>query len=506
MSALPFGFGAPWYLLLLLLLPFLYFSSRQSLTGLSPTRRRFALFLRVTVFVFLVLALSELRFLKANQSLTVVFVLDRSESVPAEQREAARRYVVGKALERDPALDDRVGVVTFGKRAGIEWIPKTEDLDIESFLTLIEPQGTDISAAIRLAAAAFPEESAKRIVLLSDGNQNRGDVLEEVRNARGQGITVDVVPITYTHATEIAVEKLLIDSEVGRGQPFDIRVVVHSTHEIEAKLRLFEGDRLIEQADPTVALKVGKNVFNVRGLSLERSGLFVYEARLEPLSPADDGLLQNNTAAGFTVVVGEPKILLCAPEPEGVVGLVDALRGEQLEVEVTTPGFLPRRPEEFLQYDAIVLSNVGAHELSESTMELFEGLVKAMGLGFVMIGGESSFGAGGYRGTPVERLLPVEMEIKQRKTLPNGALGLVVHSCELANGNWWAKQVIRRAIGVLSPRDYVGVISNDMGGSGNNGELAAHMRDSFGGTFRDNMAMCGGRVSAPVRRMIRSWK
>ncbi|HVR75668.1 MAG TPA: glutamine amidotransferase, partial [Planctomycetota bacterium] len=119
---------------------------------------------------------------------------------------------------------------------------------------------------------------------------------------------------------------------------------------------------------------------------------------------------------------------------------------------------LPRSMEEYFDYQAIILSNVAAHDLSEEKMKLFEALVKAVGIGFVMLGGENSFGAGGYQGTPVERLLPVDMEIKQRKVLPNGALAMVVHSCELGNGNWWAIQVIQQSLRILSPRDYAGVL------------------------------------------------
>lgn len=463
MSSLPFSFGAPWYLLLLLLLPVIFWVARNSLAGLGGSRRFFALTLRVVVFLLLVLALSEFRFLKKNDRLAVIFVLDRSESIPAAKKEAARRFVIAKALERDYENEDLVGVVTFGTKAGIEWIPKKDDLDIESFLTLIEPEGTDIAAGIRLATAAFPHGVNKRIVLLSDGNQNRGNILEETRNARAQGITVDVIPITYSYPREITVEKVLVDTEVHQGAPFDVRVVVNSTHEAEVNLRLFQGDERVSAQDTVRKLHPGPNVFEFRGLRVERSGLFVYEARLDPVDEADDALPQNNSASEFTVVSGEPKVLFCATNPDEDHAFVEALRTERVEVEVTSPAYLPQRPEEYRAYDTIVLSNVAAHQLSDRTMELFEVLVKSLGVGFVMIGGEDSFGAGGYQGTPIERLLPVEMEIKHRKILPNGALAMVVHSCELANGNWWANQVIRRALQILSPRDYAGVISYDRG-------------------------------------------
>jgi hypothetical protein len=75
-----------------------------------------------------------------------------------------------------------------------------------------------------------------------------------------------------------------------------------------------------------------------------------------------------------------------------------------------------------------------------------------------MIGGEHGYGPGGYRGSPLEELLPVTMEQPQRRVIPNGALCLVLHTCEIAEGNYWAKQIGKAALNVLGPRDYMGVV------------------------------------------------
>ena len=461
MNSLPFDFGAPWYLLLLLVLPVVIWWSRSSLAGLSATRRYTAVGLRLFVLLLLILALAETRFLKRNDRLALLFVIDRSESIPADKRAAALQYVNATSQGRDALSEDLVGVVTFGKTAGIEWIPKAEDVDIESYATLIEPDGTDIAAGIRLAVAAFPDGVGKRIVLLTDGNETGGNVLEEIRKARAQGITVDVVPIHYDYKTELIVEDIRVPPQVHNSQPFDIRVSVNATHKTKAYVRLSENDREIENPSGTdiVELEPGKNVIDFSGLRIDLSGHYFYEVRLEPVERKDDSLLQNNTAFGFTVVQGEPKILLCTDQEDDDVTLASALRAEKLQVQVIGPEFLPSRAEEYLDYDAIFLSNVPSHQLSEDTMQLFEGLVKTIGMGFVMVGGEQSFGAGAYKGTPVERLLPVEMDIKQRKTMPNGAICMVVHSCELGNGNLWARRVIQKAIQTLAPRDYAGVIA-----------------------------------------------
>ena len=460
-ESLPFDFASPWYLFLLLLSPAIYLWWRRSLAGLSPVRRKVSLAIRAIVVVLLVLALAELRWVQVNRRLAVFFVLDRSESIPAEQREAARQYVIEASRSLDPARDDMVGVVAFGRTAGIEISPKTEPLDLQSFVTLIEPDATDMASAIRLASAAFPEGAGKRIVILSDGNENRGNVIEEARIARSQGVTVDVVPITYSYPAEISVDKLLVDPQLDIGQPFDIRVVVDSTVETEAVLRLYENDVHIPQGDPVVKLKPGKNVLDFRGRRLDAPGRYYYEARIEPVRPENDAVIQNNVGFAFTFIEGEPQVLIAASEPELEAPLVEALRNEKIQVRLIAAEQLPVRIEEYFNYDAIVISNIAAHEISDDQMKLFESLVKGLGVGFVMLGGEKSFGAGGYQGTPVERLLPVDMEIKQRKVLPNGALAMVVHSCELGNGNYWARQVIQRALRILSPRDYAGVLYHD---------------------------------------------
>jgi uncharacterized membrane protein len=457
---LPVEFASPWYLVLLTLLPLVYWLARRSLAGLVGRRRIVSMVLRSVVLLLVILALAEFRVLKTNDRLAVIFVLDRSESIPAEQREAAHQYVLEVAKARDRVREDLVGVVVFGKFAGIESMPRKEPLDLESFVTLIEPEATNMAAAIRLAAAAFPEGVGKRIVILSDGNENRGSVLEEVRVARSQGVIVDVVPITYGYESEIYVEKVFVDPNLNVGQSFTVTVVVHSTKETEAILRLFRNEALLNADDPASKLLPGKNVFEFKQ-QLDLAGKYDFQVRIEPVDPGDDSVLQNNSAGGFTFVEGEPRVLLCTPEPELETALVSALNAEKIAVEVVHPDFLPRAIEEYFQYQAVVFSNVGAHELSEEQMEMFESLVSAVGLGFVMIGGENSFGAGGYQGTPVERLLPVDMEVKQRKVLPNGALAVVVHSCELTNGNYWANRVIQQAIGILSPRDYAGVIYFD---------------------------------------------
>src|SRR5262249_15414683 len=86
------------------------------------------------------------------------------------------------------------------------------------------------------------------------------------------------------------------------------------------------------------------------------------------------------------------------------------------------------------------------------------------GCGLVMIGGRDSFGAGGWQGTPVEKALPVDCDIKSFKVQGKGGLVLIMHASEMSDGNRWQKEIAKLAIKKLSPADEVGVLHYDWGG------------------------------------------
>ena len=87
------GFDKPWYLLLLALVPLLWLFSFRSLAGLGYVRRIFALLLRTAVLLLIIFALAEIQFLKSSDKVTVIYVLDQSESVPLDKRQSMIEYV-----------------------------------------------------------------------------------------------------------------------------------------------------------------------------------------------------------------------------------------------------------------------------------------------------------------------------------------------------------------------------------------------------------------------------
>ena len=92
-------------------------------------------------------------------------------------------------------------------------------------------------------------------------------------------------------------------------------------------------------------------------------------------------------------------------------------------------------------YDAIFISNLAAGDLGLDRQRLLESAVRDFGVGLVCVGGDQTYAAGGYRGTPLEATLPVNMELDSKKVLPSGAVVLVMHGMEFANGNQVARDV-----------------------------------------------------------------
>src|SRR6476660_6605629 len=89
---------------------------------------------------------------------------------------------------------------------------------------------------------------------------------------------------------------------------------------------------------------------------------------------------------------------------------------------------------------------------------MLESAVRVFGVGLVCVGGEQAYAAGGYRGTPLETVLPVNMELDSKKVLPSGAVVLVMHGMEFANGNQVARDCAQGVLAALGPTDEMGVL------------------------------------------------
>ena len=431
--------------------------ARRSIAGLGKVRGFLALALRLAILALVALSLAQPQWSFRQDDMTVIYVVDQSLSVPPGARADALDYVRTSQEARRPK--DKVGLVVFGKSAALEQRAERRDLlripesdEISSPQSLISPQRTNVAEALRLALATFPSSSRRRIVLVSDGNENIGAAGEEAEVARRNGVRIDVVPITYAYSNEVMVEKVSTPASTEKGAAFEVRTVVTAAHEQNALLRIYENGNLIGSQD--VQLKGGRNVFFVER-KLPEPGYYSYTASVETQT---DTLYANNQATGFTIVRGESQVLVVESNPAHADSLAEAVAGQGLNAKVVGLEALPLSIGELIPYDTVILSNVSAGSLGKEGMRAIELAVKDWGVGLVMIGGENSFGPGGYQDSPIETALPVSMDIKQKRVMPSGALVIILHTCEIAQGNYWAQQIALAALDVLSSTDEFGVI------------------------------------------------
>ncbi len=470
--ALPFGFDQPGWLWLILLTPLLILTSLRSLAGLDPLRKTLALLIRSALIVLMAACLAGIQSVRRNDALTVMFLMDRSHSVTTlvdAQEQFVRESI--EAIRKN----DRVGLVDFGRHAYLRQLPLQGGLHIPAgrLPPMPEPDRTDIGAAVRLAMAMFPADTSKRMVLLSDGNDNMGDVLTEARRARADGIPIDVVPLKYEHRNEVYFDRMIAPAYAESGEQVPLRMVLHTDKRVSGTISLYQNDALVQipEEQARVELKPGSNTLFVK-LPIEADGVQTYRASFLPDSEALDTNSLNNTAGAFTFVSGISRALLLSNNPEHDQVLCDALRSENVRVEMKSAADLGEFDLlRMSAYSTIILANVPAATFMDEQLTDLAAYVKDMGSGLIMLGGDESFGAGGWIGTPVEEVMPVSFEIKHKRVIPKGALVLIMHSCEVPRGNYYGKEMAKKSVDTISSRDLLGVIAYTFSPGGTSWEV-----------------------------------
>lgn len=473
LSQLSVTFERPWLLvLLILIIPPLIGMSHRSLSGLGSFRRALAILLRTVVLTLIVLALAGMQVVRRSDKLTTMFLVDYSQSVPREFRKSALDYVTAASKKR--RNNDLAGVVVFGRSPSVEAPPAPTEVNLLGVESMIDPEYTDLSAAVKLALATFPEDTARRIVVVSDGNENRGSVLEQALAAKNLGVQIDVVPIEYLYDREVLVEKVSIPPDVKEGETVNINVVIRASEPTRGTLQIFQkADNYRAPApgneQPTpVELPRGVTVLTLKQL-ITKPNFYTFTAEFKPDKDSGDQRAINNVAEGFTHARGTAQVLLIEGTKGEHAELVKALTEKKIQVTtLTAPKVdgsgsvegdpMPTDLAQLQPYDTVILGNVPKEAFTESQHQLFASHVHDMGGGLIMLGGRDSFGAGGWMNTPVEKALPVDMQIKALKVQGLGAMVLIMHASEIAEGNYWQKVVAKAAINALSNYDYAGML------------------------------------------------
>ncbi len=432
-------------------------------SGLSRNRALVALTMRLLLIGLFVMVMAEPRSVRTSDTLTVVFAVDSSDSVGDGAIERAMDFVA-KAGSGKPDKDN-AGVIFFGRDAAVE-LPPRQSFPFEKNKNVqISPDATDLERALTLSAAMIPEETRGRIVLISDGTQTTGSLDNVLDQLASRGIGVDVLPIEYQYDREVWIERLDLPRFVKLGENYKASVLLSSLVADTGRLVLRENRRIISEQD--ITLEAGKTRIDIP-IKVGEPGYYEYEATIET-EEGHDHLSLNNSVLNYLYVEGQGKVLVVV-DPAGDAAdwqsLTRAIREGERDVQVLEAYDLPRDPLSLMPYDCVVFVNVGQDAFDTVQLQALHDAVYNQGIGFLMVGGPNSFGAGGYHRTVVEDALPVSMDITQKKILPKGALAIILHTCEFPEGNTWGQRITKQAIKVLSAQDEVGVLAYTTAGEG----------------------------------------
>ena len=447
-------------LLLLLLLPayiaLIYLIDRRGGRRSRRIKHRVARVMRCLLTCLCVLALAAPSVVLPGGQQAVWILADASASARGMQDQMTQS--VRTALENKDASVN-AGVIAFGGNAMVEK-PLAQDGTYNGVTTAVDAQASDLSSALTLASALLPEDAQGRIVVLSDGATE--DVRAAAQQLAARGVTVDYQSFSGDALPDAQISQLNVPSRVYQGQSFTVTVQVTANHDTAGTLVLYQNRTPVSSRE--VTLRRGDNTFTFRDTAAD-TGVVTYEARL---ISEGDSCAQNDSMGGYVYVQGAPKLLLVEGRQGEGSEMAAMLSAAAMQYETVLPAQLPYDAEQLRQYDGIVLVNVDYDAADEEQWAALDSAVRVLGRGLTVIGGDSSYALGGYRGSRLEEMLPVTIDVRNKLDLPSLALMLVIDkSGSMSDGMFGttrlelAKEAAMRAAEVLTPNDQVGVIAFD---------------------------------------------
>lgn len=484
-----YEFTHPAFLRLLYVAPVFWLIAVLGIGKLAAWRLVLSALLRSIVFAVVVLMLAGIGAVeKSPVALKVVFLVDISDSMDDKSRGWIDEYIQGmdsglsEDTVREVSLFGLNSTPVFDSGLLNSGVPPHPDISqprpsaIETAIWEADIAGvnagkTNIEGALVAALGRFPEKYAKRIVLITDGNENVGDAVRGATLAMSEGVKVFTVsPPKSSFKDTVSLKKVVMPGEIRVGKTAEIKIVVENssgsavTGSVDVVLRRGGGmskPELFKQWRER--LLPGLNLFRVK-YRPEESGFVRFESMLDV---NDSGIkVESGSIVSPVVITGKSRILYV----NGIGGrepfLPGTLRERDMEVDVVAPDKIPETIPEMLMYESVIFSNVAKAALKPGQMEVIEQYVRDFGGGFVMLGGENSFIQGGYGDTPIERILPVKMEggeHKRQEKRYRFSLMLVIDKSASMGGKkmTFAKKAALELVHQLKAKDKLGIVAFD---------------------------------------------
>ena len=460
-----FDFRSPLFLILLAAIPILIYIQLRTNVIAAKWRKSTTFLLRTAALLCIILALANLQRTHREQRLAVAFLIDTSDSIASSQQESVINQINSAIAKLKPT--DQFAVVSFAKEPSILIEMRTADqqTSLTSYLmeSAADTDGTNILIALKRSLEVLPDNHHRRIVLFSDGITNFGNAAIKDYLPLFQSSDVEIMSVPLrTVSDAIRVQELQLPNTVRKGQQFPIQAIVETDGSIPTvSTTLYHND--IPFPDIEFTLQEGRNVLALPKQNLLEDGTHTYHLKLN----TNDEIHENNQAYGVVQILDKPHILYVEGDVEHTDSLKTVLEENGFVVNVIPATEIPTELVSLQQNVVLILSNVPADVISSEQMDIIEAYVRDLGHGLVFIGGDQSYGAGGWTDTALERVLPIEMTPRERQE--SVALVFVIDtSGSMANyvGSQQkielAKEAIRAGIRNLEDEDQAAILGFDV--------------------------------------------
>jgi uncharacterized membrane protein len=328
--------------------------------------------------------------------------------------------------------------------AGLSSSIKPEETNLENLL----------STLVRLPAAP------RTVLLFTDGWETAGSVEQMLISLASSGLKIfPLVPLEAPEAVNVAIRKVLIPHQGTSGESVRLKVVIENQNAQEVK-----GDLILARNGRTfkseaIEIQPGNHIFNYE-TALSDGPMVGFSARFVPRPPALDTFSLDNQATSWTAAQAKEKALLINGRREEGRYLEEILNRRGFETDSVASDSSPPSPDE---YGIVIFNNVKKEKFSANYLGAIERHVSE-GNAFLMLGGENSFGPGGYRETPIEKILPVKL-IEPRKEERNRGVILVIDksgSMRDQDKLLYAKEAAKAVASQLREKDMLGVVGFDV--------------------------------------------
>ena len=336
-----------------------------------------------------------------------IIVLDESRSMGANYPVSAWQSSAASLAKLPPG--SHYSLIRFGADTVLE----VDDRPITELVgqparprtAVLDNTGTNIEAALLLAAQQIDSETPELVLLITDGGQTDGDATAFLSRLQTMGLPGPYLfpSATDTSGPDAAINALNAPSEVPFGSETTLVVKVKSNQSGAVRIQVrknFEAAAtvvadLVKDQESSVYVPIG---FNTPG---------VQELEVSIFMPGDMNAANDRR---HTIVNVDGPTTIQYVTSKGSTAVTKSLLAGGWNLSIVRPEHFPQVLPLPSGPTTVFLDDVAIGDMPEPVWMALTESVRTRGTGLIVLGGQRSFGAGDYLGSTLESALPVTSE------------------------------------------------------------------------------------------------